>query len=50
MVPVKKPSAASVVIASHPDVCKWIDENITSQSQIIAITHSNGMYTIFYYK
>lgn len=50
MVPVNKPKAASVVIASHPDVCKWIDENITSQSQIIAITHSNGVYTIFYYK
>jgi hypothetical protein len=50
MVSVKKPKAASVVIASHPDVCKWTDKNIESQSQIIAITHSNGMYTIFYYK
>lgn len=50
MVPVKKPKVASVVKASHPEVCKWIDDNIVSQSQIIAITHSNGVYTIFYYK
>lgn len=45
-----KTKTRSKVLFTHPEVCKWIDENIVSQSQIIAITHSNGVYTIFYYK
>lgn len=50
MVPVNKPRAACVVIDSAYDVCNWINEYIVSQSQIIAITHSDDRYTIFYYK
>lgn len=50
MVPVNKPKAACEITDSAYDLCKWINENIVSQSQIIAITDSNGRYTIFYYK
>ena len=50
MVSVNKPEAACVIIDSAYDVCNWIDENIISQSQIIAITQSDHSYTIFYYK
>ena len=42
-------SVKSKVFDSHPEVCKWINENRIDQSQILAITHIPAHYTVFYY-
>ena len=42
-------SIKSIVLPTHPQVCKFINENRMDQSQIVAITHSAGSYTLFYY-
>jgi len=42
-------SVRSQVLGSHTEVCDFINSRRMSQSQILAITHNAGFYTLFYY-
>jgi len=43
-------SIKSKVFGTHPEVCEFINTNRMSQSQIVAIAHGSGVYTLFYYE
>lgn len=43
-------SIKSRPFAGDTELCNWINTFKIDQSQIVAITHANGVYVVFYYE
>lgn len=43
-------SMKSRPFSSNQEVCDWINTFKIDQSRIVAITHANNVYVVFYYE